>query len=131
MWTPSECPTTLIPPKHHTQVGRPKKKRKKAYGEKELEQEFDRGGKMTRKGSSIKCGKCGNMGHNVRSCKRQGAEQSIASQESHTATQGAPVYNLDEGDGWFVSLDYVCLFVKFVQDNVWFVPLCLVCSRQC
>ncbi|KAJ0512140.1 putative Zinc finger, SWIM-type [Helianthus annuus] len=23
MWTPSECPTTLIPPKHHTQVGRP------------------------------------------------------------------------------------------------------------
>ncbi|XP_022032123.1 uncharacterized protein LOC110933197 [Helianthus annuus] len=96
MWTPSECPTTLIPPKHHTQVGRPKKKRKKAYGEKELEQEFDKGGKMTRKGSSIKCGKCGNMGHNVRSCKGQGAEQSIASQESHTATQGAPVYTLDE-----------------------------------
>ncbi|XP_021984711.1 uncharacterized protein LOC110880496 [Helianthus annuus] len=96
MWTPSECPTTLIPPKHHTQVGRPKKKRKKAYGEKELEQEFDKGGKMTRKGSSIKCGKCGNMGHNVRSCKGQGGEQSTASQESHTATQGAPIYNLHE-----------------------------------
>ncbi|XP_022029064.1 uncharacterized protein LOC110930138 [Helianthus annuus] len=45
MWTPSKCPTTLIPPKHHTQVGRPKKKRRKAFGEKELEQEFDKGGK--------------------------------------------------------------------------------------
>ncbi|XP_035830110.1 uncharacterized protein LOC118479608 [Helianthus annuus] len=96
MWTPSECPTTLILPKHHTQVGRPKKKRKKAFGEKELEKEFDKGGKMTRKGTSIKCGKCGNTGHNVRSCKGQGGEQSTASQESHTATQGAPVYNLDE-----------------------------------
>ncbi|XP_022001296.1 uncharacterized protein LOC110898768 [Helianthus annuus] len=96
MWTPSQCPTTLIPPKHHTQVGRPKKKRKKAFCEKELEQEFDKGGKMTRKGTSIKCGKCGNMGHNVMSCKGQGGEQSTASQESHTATQGAPVYNLYE-----------------------------------
>ncbi|XP_022007853.1 uncharacterized protein LOC110907135 [Helianthus annuus] len=96
MWTPSECPTTLIPPKHHTQVGMPKKKRKKAFGEKELEKEFDKGCKMTRKGTTIKCGKCGNTGHNVRSCKGQGGEQSTASQESHTATQGAPVYNLDE-----------------------------------
>ncbi|XP_021992760.1 uncharacterized protein LOC110889518 [Helianthus annuus] len=45
MWTPSHCPTTLIPPKHHTQVRRPKKKQKKAFGEKELEKEFDKGGK--------------------------------------------------------------------------------------
>ncbi|XP_022040793.1 uncharacterized protein LOC110943349 [Helianthus annuus] len=96
MWTPSQCPTTLIPPKHHTRVGRPKKKRKEAFGEKELEQEFDKGGKMTRKGSTIKCGKCGNMGHNVRSCKGQGGEQATASQELHTATQGALVDNLYE-----------------------------------
>ncbi|KAK1425488.1 hypothetical protein QVD17_20840 [Tagetes erecta] len=28
MWRPSRCPTRLIAPKHHTQVGRPKKKRR-------------------------------------------------------------------------------------------------------
>ncbi|XP_022019165.1 uncharacterized protein LOC110919195 [Helianthus annuus] len=93
MWTPSQCPTTLIPPKHHTHVGRPKKKRKKAFGEKELENEFDKGGKMTRKGTTNKCDKCGNLGHNIRSCKGQGGEKFAASQESHTATQGAPIDN--------------------------------------
>ncbi|XP_076942228.1 uncharacterized protein LOC143612040, partial [Bidens hawaiensis] len=34
MWTPSKFPTILTPPKHHTQIGRPKKSRKKALGEK-------------------------------------------------------------------------------------------------
>lgn len=29
MWTPLECPTTLKPPKHHKQIGRPEKKRSK------------------------------------------------------------------------------------------------------
>ena len=28
-WGKSSCPTTLLPPYHHTQVGRPRKKRKK------------------------------------------------------------------------------------------------------
>ncbi|XP_022032766.1 uncharacterized protein LOC110933872 [Helianthus annuus] len=30
LWPKSACPTTLIPPKYHAQVGRPKKKRKKS-----------------------------------------------------------------------------------------------------
>ncbi|KAL4573287.1 hypothetical protein LXL04_020087 [Taraxacum kok-saghyz] len=33
MWPRSSCPTTLLPPKHHKQVGRPKKKRKRAVDE--------------------------------------------------------------------------------------------------
>ncbi|CAI9280790.1 unnamed protein product [Lactuca saligna] len=33
MWPRSDCPTTLLPPKHHKQVGRPKKKRKRAVDE--------------------------------------------------------------------------------------------------
>nr|KAJ0214646.1 hypothetical protein LSAT_V11C400163450 [Lactuca sativa] len=33
MWPKSRCPTTLIPPTHHTQVGRTKKKRRRAIDE--------------------------------------------------------------------------------------------------
>nr|KAJ0212314.1 hypothetical protein LSAT_V11C400220460 [Lactuca sativa] len=33
MWPKSECPTKLIPPPHHTEVGRPKKKRRQSEGE--------------------------------------------------------------------------------------------------
>ncbi|GJX20204.1 hypothetical protein Tco_0222881 [Tanacetum coccineum] len=34
-WEKSTCPTTLLPPKHHVQVGRPKKKRKRSKHEDE------------------------------------------------------------------------------------------------
>ncbi|XP_076884305.1 uncharacterized protein LOC143533377 [Bidens hawaiensis] len=34
MCVPSKFPTIITPPKHHTQIGRPKKSRKKALGEK-------------------------------------------------------------------------------------------------
>ena len=34
MWPKSLCPTTLVPPIHHTQPGRPTKKRKKSEDEK-------------------------------------------------------------------------------------------------
>ncbi|KAD4982520.1 hypothetical protein E3N88_19191 [Mikania micrantha] len=32
LWTPSECPFKLTPPKHHKQVGRPKKKKEEISG---------------------------------------------------------------------------------------------------
>ncbi|XP_021984924.1 uncharacterized protein LOC110880778 [Helianthus annuus] len=71
-WRPSRCPTTLTPPKHHKQVGMPKKKRKKEFGEDEVVADFDNGEKMTRKGTTSMCIKCGNKGHNMRSYKGQG-----------------------------------------------------------
>ncbi|KAJ0755480.1 putative transcription factor interactor and regulator CCHC(Zn) family [Helianthus annuus] len=73
-WIPSQCPTKLLPPKHHKQVGRPQKKRKKSVGKAEVEAHFDSEGKMTRKGNTTKCSKCGNLGHNSRTCKGQGGE---------------------------------------------------------
>ncbi|CAI9272846.1 unnamed protein product [Lactuca saligna] len=33
MWPKSDCPFTLLPPKHKTQVGRPKKKRRRGVDE--------------------------------------------------------------------------------------------------
>ncbi|KAJ0515661.1 hypothetical protein HanHA300_Chr10g0382911 [Helianthus annuus] len=47
MWTPSRCPTKLIVPKHHKQVGRPKKKRRKS--KEDVESNLTNGGKLTRK----------------------------------------------------------------------------------
>jgi hypothetical protein len=70
MWPNSACPTKLLPPKHHKQVGRPKKKRQKTA--EEMTQPAGEGGKMVRYGGTVTCGKCGNKGHNQRSCKGQG-----------------------------------------------------------
>ncbi|KAK1435284.1 hypothetical protein QVD17_01045 [Tagetes erecta] len=74
MWNPFECPTTLIPPKHHIQIGRPKKTRKKSA--EELSQNISSGGKMTRKGKSVQCSLCKQKGHNKRGCKEKGASSS-------------------------------------------------------
>jgi hypothetical protein len=86
MWTPSGCPTTLIPPKHHTQVGRPRKKRKKSAGEVE-ERRMSSNGKMVRKGFSVRCGLCKHFGHNKRSCKGQGSSSQAVSQGAPGPTQ--------------------------------------------
>ena len=68
MWEKSLCPTTLLPPKHHVQVGRPKKKRKKSAMEL---QDMVKGDRVSRSQKSVTCSKCGNIGHNARSCKGQ------------------------------------------------------------
>lgn len=65
MWPKSDCPTTLTAPPHHTQVGRPKKKRKKTI------EEMSQGTKLTRGGKTVTCLKCHNKGHNSRTCKGQ------------------------------------------------------------
>ncbi|KAK9074898.1 hypothetical protein SSX86_003217 [Deinandra increscens subsp. villosa] len=70
-WMTSRCPTKLTPPKHHTQVGRPKKKRKKSAVE--LAEGVCKEGKLARKGNTVTCGKCKKQGHNSRSCKGQGS----------------------------------------------------------
>ncbi|GKC31263.1 hypothetical protein Tco_1038557 [Tanacetum coccineum] len=68
-WEKSTCPTTLLPPKHHVQVGRPRKKRKRSKHE---DEPFVKDGKLSRKGRTITCQSCGNTGHNKATCKGQG-----------------------------------------------------------
>ncbi|GKF80959.1 mutator type transposase, partial [Tanacetum coccineum] len=51
-------------------VGRPPKKRKKSHDE--IVSQSASSGKLSRKGKSIKCGKCGNVGHNRKGCRGQG-----------------------------------------------------------
>ncbi|GJS13531.1 hypothetical protein Tco_0408003 [Tanacetum coccineum] len=60
-WEKSICPTTLLPPKHHVQVGRPRKKRKRSKHE---DEPFVKDGKLSRKGRTITCQSCENTGHN-------------------------------------------------------------------
>ncbi|XP_022041722.1 uncharacterized protein LOC110944369 [Helianthus annuus] len=86
MWPKSACPTTLVAPKYHAQVGRPKKKRKKSVVEidelkgkkKPLEAEVEKlseqiptTGKMPRKGNSLTCKLCKEKGHNKRTCRNK------------------------------------------------------------
>ncbi|KAJ9553175.1 hypothetical protein OSB04_017220 [Centaurea solstitialis] len=71
LWPKSGCPTTITAPKHHVQVGRPKKKRKKS-----VDEVFEAAAKGTKEklrkiGKSVTCGKCKHKGHNSRSCKGQ------------------------------------------------------------
>nr|KAJ0184576.1 hypothetical protein LSAT_V11C900472230 [Lactuca sativa] len=90
LWPRSECPMQITPPPHRNQPGRPKRKRRQSMEEKSQSksqsqsQRSDVGpseihghgphgsGKLTRKFVSVTCSKCGNKGHNSRTCKGQG-----------------------------------------------------------
>ncbi|GJY45255.1 hypothetical protein Tco_0434318 [Tanacetum coccineum] len=74
-WEKSTCPATLLPPKHHVQVGRPKKKRKRS---KHKDEPFVKDGKLSRKGRTITCQSCRNTGHNKATCKGQGRKATTA-----------------------------------------------------
>nr|KAJ0219091.1 hypothetical protein LSAT_V11C300125620 [Lactuca sativa] len=63
MWPKSDCQFTLTPPKHHTQVGRPKKKRRRGVDEPNSQTT-----KLSRKFIAVTCSKCHNKGHNSRTC---------------------------------------------------------------
>ncbi|GKG06467.1 mutator type transposase, partial [Tanacetum coccineum] len=65
-------------------VGRPGKKRKKSVGE---VTEMVKDGKLIRKGGTVTCCKCGQKGHNKRSCK--GTSVAGSGSASGTATQPA------------------------------------------
>jgi hypothetical protein len=68
-WQKSQIQTVITPPTHHKPVGRPKKARKKSTVELE---DAVRGGRITKKGTSVVCGKCKKMGHNSRTCNGRG-----------------------------------------------------------
>lgn len=69
-WPKSDCALKLTPPIHHTQVGRPKKKRRKSA--EELSQPV-KGSKLSKAGKTVTCTKCKKNGHNSRTCKGQEA----------------------------------------------------------
>ena len=112
-WPKSRCPTTLLPPKHHNQIGRPKKKRKKSTEElsqtqtqtQNNEASIPDAGKLTRKGNTVTCEICKARGHNKRTCKKRqkkldvdasqdGASQDGASQVSASQSGAGPSENV-------------------------------------
>ncbi|KAJ9538150.1 hypothetical protein OSB04_030883 [Centaurea solstitialis] len=70
LWPKSSCPYKMLPPKHHKQIGRPKKCRRKT--EEELSQPLVKGGKLLKIGKPMSCRICGKEGHNARTCKGKG-----------------------------------------------------------
>nr|GEV34210.1 hypothetical protein [Tanacetum cinerariifolium] len=68
MWPSSDVPTTLLPPFHHTQVGRPRKNRRRGAHE---DDDIVKGAKLSRSWKFVTCSKCHQLGHNQRSCKGQ------------------------------------------------------------
>ncbi|XP_023729898.2 uncharacterized protein LOC111877612 [Lactuca sativa] len=77
MWPKSQCPTKLLPPKHVVHVGRPKKKRKRAYDEPATQ-----GHKLSKRWTTVTCRKCNNKGHNSRTCKGQGGPNDKRTKET-------------------------------------------------
>nr|GEY62097.1 hypothetical protein [Tanacetum cinerariifolium] len=57
----------LIQPLYKPLIGRPPKKRKKSNDE--IASQSASSGKLSRKGKSVTCGKCGKMGHNRKYCR--------------------------------------------------------------
>lgn len=66
------------------QVGRPKKKRKRA-----VDEPVSQGKKLSRKFLTVKCSKCGNKGHNSRSCKGQGGEAEVSKKQDKARKKAA------------------------------------------
>ncbi|GKB75387.1 hypothetical protein Tco_0942282, partial [Tanacetum coccineum] len=102
-WEKSTCPTTLLPPKHHVQVVRPRKKRKRSKHE---DEPFVKDGKLSRKGRTITCQSCGNIGHNKATCKGQCRKASIGGNNveascsvSRQAQQTEPAVGQDGSGG--------------------------------
>ncbi|GJX36180.1 mutator type transposase [Tanacetum coccineum] len=70
MWLLVESRTVIIPSFHKPPIGRPPKKRNKSNDD--IRSQSASSGKLSRKGKSISCGKCGNVGHNKKGCRGQG-----------------------------------------------------------
>lgn len=63
-WPKCNVPTTMLPPLHQPQIGRPRKQRRKSRAEVTMSKD----GKLTRKLRTVTCDKCGTRGHNSRTC---------------------------------------------------------------
>ncbi|GJT05954.1 protein LYK5 [Tanacetum coccineum] len=78
LWPPSNTPILLTSPDYQTPIGRPPKKRRKSVAE--LYDGMVKDGKLSGYGKTVTCMKCGEKGHNRRSCKGQRGSQSTARQ---------------------------------------------------
>ncbi|GJT78832.1 mutator type transposase [Tanacetum coccineum] len=76
MWPVVESRTVIIPPLYKLPIGRPPNKRKKSNGE--IASQSASSSKLSRKGKSVSCGKCGNVGHNRKDYRGQGGGSSQA-----------------------------------------------------
>ncbi|GJV76462.1 mutator type transposase [Tanacetum coccineum] len=92
MWPVVESATVIIPPIHKPQVGRPPKKRKKSYDE--IVSQSASSGKLSRKGKSVKCSKCRNVGHNRKGCRGQGGAIQAGGSSQAGARQAAGARNV-------------------------------------
>ncbi|GKD27058.1 mutator type transposase, partial [Tanacetum coccineum] len=98
MWPVVEYRTVIIPPLYKPQVGMPPKKRKKSHGD--IANESCLTGKHSRKGKSVRCSKCGNVGHNRKGCKGQGgATQAGGSSARNVPGQVAGARNVSSQSG--------------------------------
>ncbi|KAJ9535201.1 hypothetical protein OSB04_un001717 [Centaurea solstitialis] len=70
LWPKSDYPIKIMPPKHHKQIGRPKKSRRKTA--EELSQPLVKGSKLLKIGKAMTCRICHKQGHNARTCKGKG-----------------------------------------------------------
>lgn len=87
-WPRSDCPTKLLPPNHHPQIGRPSKKRKRAADE-NVTQSTVTAGRLLRTGKTVTCSKCKQKGHNSRKCKGQ-TEASSSKQKKSKKSNKKP-----------------------------------------
>ncbi|KAJ0879775.1 putative transcription factor interactor and regulator CCHC(Zn) family [Helianthus annuus] len=131
-WPKSRCPTTLLPPKHHNQIGRPKKKRNKLAEEltqtqtetQNTEISIPDTGKLTRKGNTVTCEICKARGHNKRTCKKRQKKQDVDASQDGAGQVGAsqsgasPSENILQPNYFWVSKPFLLisnLFSKFVK----------------
>ncbi|GKD13611.1 hypothetical protein Tco_1198018 [Tanacetum coccineum] len=80
----------------NSQVDRPNKKRKRSKHE---DEPFVKDGKVSKKGRTITCQSCGNIGHNKATCKGQGRKATTVSQDGSSGSGIGDVIGLPTADG--------------------------------
>nr|KAJ0211156.1 hypothetical protein LSAT_V11C400183650 [Lactuca sativa] len=75
MWPKSDCPFTLLPPKHKTQYIN--MCRLGGLRRRGADEPNNQAGRLSRKYLAVTCSKCHNKGHNSRACKGQGGSGEV------------------------------------------------------
>ncbi|GJX46036.1 uncharacterized protein Tco_0271226 [Tanacetum coccineum] len=123
LWPESDTPITLTAPNYKPPIGRPKKKRRKSAAE--IYDNLVKRGKLSRAGGTVTCLKCGQQGHNQRSCKGQRHQGSHAppqaSQASSQASQ-APPSSSQDSQAPPSSSQASQVFTRFTKSTAKFVP---------
>lgn len=103
LWSRSEEPP-MLPPQYSSQHGRPRTKRIKDASEK-----ANSGPKLGRVQKSLKCGNCGVLGHNTKTCHRH-----LPTKEKKTVNKKR---KLNSGEG-SSSQTQVILFCSYLIDLI-------------